>query len=161
MISISSKIPEDVKIGQFCIIEEDVEIGSGTIIRNFVEIRKGTRIGKNCYIDSGVKTSGDCEIGDNVTLRYDTIIGKLCKIGDNTFVSARVMTNNLNSDKNPIGSVHIGKNCFIGTNTVFQHGIKIGDRSITGSMSFVNKDIPEGEIWIGNPAKFLRKNEIR
>jgi acetyltransferase-like isoleucine patch superfamily enzyme len=72
-------------------------------------------------------------------------------------MSARVMTNNLNSSKDPIGGAQIGKNCFIGTNTVFQHGIKIGENCVTGAMSFVNKDIPDGEVWIGAPAKFFKK----
>jgi serine acetyltransferase len=29
---------------------------------------------------------------------------------------------------------------------------------VTGAMSFVNKDIPAGEIWIGSPAKFYKAN---
>ena len=88
---------------------------------------KNTKIGKDCYIDSRVSTSGDCEIGNNVTLRYDTIIARGCKIGDNTYVCPRVMTNNLDTEKIQIGGAHTGKNCFLGTNTVLQHGISIGN----------------------------------
>jgi acetyltransferase-like isoleucine patch superfamily enzyme len=68
------------------------------------------------------------------------------------------MTNNLDTEGDSIGGAKIGKNCFIGTNTVLHHGITIGDNSITGSMSFVNKDIPSNEIWLGSPAKFFKKN---
>ena len=141
------------------VIEDGVEIGDNTIIKNYVELRKNTKIGKNCYIDSRVSTSGNCEVGDNVTLRYDSILARGCKVGDNTYICPRVMTNNLNTGKTQIGGAHIGSNCFIGTNTVFQHGVKVGDNVVTGAMSFINKDIPNNEIWIGSPAKFLKKNE--
>ncbi len=129
------------------------------MIRNFVELRENTIIGKDCYIDSRVSTSGNCVVGDNVTLRYDSILARGCRVGDGTYICPRVMTNNLDTGGSQIGGAHIGANCFIGTNTVFQHGVKIGDNVITGAMSFVNKDIPEGEIWMGSPAKFYKRNE--
>lgn len=159
MISSKAKIGKNVEIGNFVVIEDGVEIGDGTVIRNFVELRKNTKIGKNCYIDSRVSTSGDCEVGDDVTLRYDTILARGCKVGDGTYICPRVMTNNLDIGKTQIGGAHIGKKCFIGTNSVLHHGIKIGDNSTTGAMSFVNKDIGENEIWLGSPAKFFKKND--
>ena len=158
MISKKAKIGKNVEIGQYVIIEDNVEIGDNTIIKNFVELRNGTVIGKDCYIDSRVSTSGNCLIGDNVTVRYDTILARGCKVGQNTYICPRVMTNNLDSDGEQIGGADIGKYCFIGTNTVIQYGVKIGDKSITGSMSFINKNIPEGQIWVGNPAKYLKDN---
>ncbi|MFY8108949.1 MAG: DapH/DapD/GlmU-related protein [Bacteroidia bacterium] len=158
LISPNAKIAENVKIGNFCIIEDGVEIGEGTVIMNYVELRKNTKIGKNCYIDSKVSSSGNVTVGDGVTLRYDTILARGCVVGDNTYICPRVMTNNLNTGKDQIGGANIGENCFIGTNTVFQHGVKIGNNVVTGAMSFVNKNIPSNEIWIGSPAKFFKEN---
>jgi len=157
MISSKAKIGKNVEIGSYVVLEAGVEIGDNTIIKNFVELRENTIIGKNCYIDSRVSTSGDCVVGNNVTLRYDSIIARGCKVGNNTYICPRVMTNNLDTGGIQIGGAHIGKNCFIGTNTVFQHGVKIGDNVVTGAMSFVNKNIPDNEIWLGSPAKFFKK----
>lgn len=47
---------------------------------------------------------------------------------------------------------------FIGVNTVITKPIKIGDNSIIGAGSIITKDIPENEIWAGNPARFVKKN---
>ena len=153
-----AKIGKNVEIGEFCVIEDGVEIGDNTVLRNYVELRKNTKIGSDCYIDSRVSTSGDCKIGNNVTLRYDSIIARGVEIGDNTYVCPRVMTNNLDSGKEQIGGAKIGANCFIGTNTVFQHGITITGGVTTGSMSFVNKDITDPGIYFGNPAKkYIKK----
>ena len=67
------------------------------------------------------------------------------------------MTNNLDINKAQIGGAKIGKNVFLGTNCVLHHGISIGDNCVIGALSYVNKNIPEGEIWFGNPAKFYKK----
>jgi UDP-2-acetamido-3-amino-2,3-dideoxy-glucuronate N-acetyltransferase len=148
---------DNVTIGSFCHFYSDTEIGDGTVIKDYVELRPNTKIGKDCYVDSRVSASGNCIIGNNVTLRYDVIIARKVEIGDNTYVSPRVMTNNLDSGKHQIGGAKIGKNCFIGTNAVIHFGINIEDDVVIGSMSFVNKDCFKGKTYIGTPAKVYDK----
>lgn len=55
------------------------------------------------------------------------------------------------------GHVHIGTGCFIGANSVICKPVTIGDGAIVAAGSVVLKDIPEMEIWGGNPARFLKK----
>ena len=57
------------------------------------------------------------------------------------------------------GSVKIGKNCFIGANSTVKEHLTIGNNVVIGMGSVVTKDIPDGEIWAGNPAKFLKYNK--
>lgn len=157
IISDKAIIGKNVSIGSFCIIDEDVEIGDNTIIKNYVELRKGSKIGKNCFIDSRVSSSGNCIIKDNVIIRYDSIIARGVIIEEHTYICPKMMTNNLDTNKVQIGGAHIGKNVFVGTSCVLQHGIRIGDNSSLGALSFVNKDVPENELWFGNPARFQKK----
>lgn len=157
IISEKAKIGKNVSIGAFCIIEEGVVIGDNTVLKNYVELRKDTIIGENCYIDSRVSSSGNCLIGNNVIVRYDSIIARGVKIGDGTYICPKMMTNNLNTNKEQIGGADIGENVFVGTSCVLQHGITIGDNSALGALSFVNKDVPANELWYGNPARFQKK----
>lgn len=53
--------------------------------------------------------------------------------------------------------VKIGDYVFIGTRSIILKGVTIGDKSIIGAGSVVSCDIPEGEIWAGNPAMFIKK----
>lgn len=53
--------------------------------------------------------------------------------------------------------VHIGKYVFIGGHSIILKGVTIGDGAVVGAGSVVTKDIPSGEIWGGNPAKFIKK----
>ncbi|NNK83915.1 MAG: N-acetyltransferase [Flavobacteriaceae bacterium] len=158
IISVKAQIGKNVKIGNFCIIEDDVIIGDNTEIKNYVELRSSTKIGSNCLIDSKVSSSGNCIIGNNVTIRYHSIIARGSVIKDNVYISPKVMFNNLDEDKNQIGGAKIEENTFIGTGSVLHHGITIGKNSVIGALSFVNKNIPENEIWFGNPAVFKKKN---
>ncbi|MBQ3061162.1 MAG: sugar O-acetyltransferase [Lachnospiraceae bacterium] len=52
--------------------------------------------------------------------------------------------------------IHIGKNVWIGAGVVILPGVHIGDGSIIGAGSVVNKDIPQGVIAAGNPCKVIR-----
>ena len=51
------------------------------------------------------------------------------------------------------GEVAIGNNCFIGMHTTILKGAHIGNNCIIGANSLVNKDIPDGWVAAGNPAK--------
>ncbi len=53
---------------------------------------------------------------------------------------------------------YVGENCFIGGRSVIMPGIKIANNCIVGAGSVVTKDVPEGCIVAGNPAKIIREN---
>jgi acetyltransferase-like isoleucine patch superfamily enzyme len=55
------------------------------------------------------------------------------------------------------GKVILEKNSKIGSHTVIMPGVIIGENSIIGAHSFVNKNIPDNVIAIGIPAKIIRK----
>lgn len=64
------------------------------------------------------------------------------------------------NDKVLIGSsgvVIIGENSFIGENAILLPNTKIGKNCIIGAGSVVKKNIPDNEVWGGNPAKFICK----
>ena len=55
------------------------------------------------------------------------------------------------------GEVILKKNCKIGTHSVIMPGVTVGENSIIGAFSFVNKDIPDNVIAVGVPAKVIKK----
>lgn len=76
-----------------------------------------------------------------------------------------VLTHNLDTKVKDVrkwkkGHVHIGRAAFIGANTVICNSVTIGRISIVGAGSVVTKDIPENEIWAGNPARFIKKRNL-
>ena len=51
------------------------------------------------------------------------------------------------------GKIIVGDNVFIGANSTIMPNVKIGSNSIIAACSCVTKDIPDGEVWGGVPAK--------
>lgn len=54
------------------------------------------------------------------------------------------------------GEVRIKKGAFIGIRTIICNSVVIGERAIVGAGSIVTKDIPDNEVWAGNPARLIR-----
>ena len=86
------------------------------------------------------------------------MIGGNVKILDNDFHPIEVKARN--SDiKEKIGTreVEIGKDCFIGCNSLILKGSKIGDGSVVGAGSVVAGEFPRNCIIAGNPAKVIKR----
>lgn len=110
-------------------------------------ISMGMKVGKNFGRLNGVILDpSHCwliEIGDNVTLAPRVHI--LCHDASTKQF--------LNYTK--IGKVKIGDNVFIGAESVVLPNVKIGSNVIIGANSTVTKDIPDGVVAAGNPAKII------
>ena len=58
---------------------------------------------------------------------------------------------------NKEGKVVLKKNCKVGSHSVIMPGITIGENSVVGAFSFVNKNIPPNVTAIGIPVKIIKK----
>lgn len=111
-----------------------------------VVIGENVELGSNVCIDRAVV--GSTVICDNVKIDNLVHIAHNAKIGRNTLIVAGAVIG---------GSVEIGENCFIGMNASIKQKVKIGNRVTIGAGAVVLKDVPDGETWVGNPAKKLEK----
>ena len=168
-------IGENVKIGKGTIIHHNVSIYSNTTIGENCVIQSNVSIGTeglgleldpetDLYVKfpqiGGVIIEDYVEIGpgstvrraalDNTTIRKGTKIGALCNIGHNCIIGKNcILTCNIITS----GSSIIGDYSFLGVGSIIKNGINIGDKVTLGQGSIVVKNIPEGETWIGNPAR--------
>lgn len=55
-------------------------------------------------------------------------------------------------------SIRIGNHVWIGKNSSILKGTMIGDNVIVGMNSTVTKDIEEGKMVVGNPARVIKNN---
>lgn len=108
--------------------------------------------------DNGMNEKIGCE--NQITIEDNVTIGSGCHIYDTDF-------HPLEYDERIKGyykgcptkrkPVLICEGAFIGAGCYILKGVTIGKHSIVGAGSVVAKNIPDGEIWAGNPAKFIRK----
>lgn len=94
------------------------------------------------------------EIGDDCTISFGCTF--LTHDGSRK-TCLKYIDSKLHKDLLVWKKIKIGNNCFIGCNSTIMPGVTIGDNSVVGACSVVTKNIPEGEVWAGNPARFVRK----
>ena len=150
-------IAEDVILGQDVFLAQFVNlygcsIGDYSRIGTFVEIQKGVHIGSNCKIQShsficeGVRIKNRVFIGHGVTFINDklpkttNLDGTIKRNGDWTCTETTI------EDEASIGS-----------GSTILCGINIGRGAVIGAGSVVTKNVPDGQVWVGNPAKLLKE----
>ena len=110
-------------------------------------------IGKHCGISgSTIYAWKSIKIGDY------TRIGANCKIIDNDFhpIDLKYRHLGLNEDYTKKDGIVIGRDCFIGMNSIILKGTILGDNVIVGAGSVVNGHFPDNCIIAGNPAKIVK-----
>ena len=117
---------------------------------------KGT--GKISIGDYSGISNGAIVAVENIAIGKNVFIGGNCKIYDHDFHSLnyeeRIMENDPGVKSAPI---NIKDGAFIGAHSIILKGVTIGEKSVIGAGSVVTKSVPDGEIWAGNPAKFIRR----
>ena len=140
---------------------QSLNIGKNTTVWQYSVILKGAVIGDQCNINFNVFIENDVIIGDNVTVKSGVCLWDGIVIEDNVQIGPNVTFTN---DKYPrakqpfeLQKTIIKKNASIGAASTVLGGITIGENSMIGAGSIVTKDVPEFELWLGQPAKFIRK----
>jgi UDP-2-acetamido-3-amino-2,3-dideoxy-glucuronate N-acetyltransferase len=138
------------------------KIGEGTKIWQFCVVLPKAKIGKNCNICSHVFVENDVEVGDRVTVKCGVQLWDGVTIEDDAFIGPNVTFTNDRyppSDKFPLTMerTKVGKGASVGANATILPGVEIGARAMIGAGSVVTRSVPAGELWLGNPARFVRK----
>jgi putative colanic acid biosynthesis acetyltransferase WcaB len=106
-----------------------------------IEIPWNTTIGESLQLQHGhgIVINAQTVIGDHCILRHTTTIGNK-RLADGSYTSAPT----------------IGNYVDIGCHVVILGDVKIGDRAVIGAGSVVIRDVPEGGVVVGNPARLIR-----
>jgi acetyltransferase-like isoleucine patch superfamily enzyme len=94
----------------------------------------------------------------SLSAKPDFTFPKGVHIGAYTYVAfnARILTHD--RTRGLYLHTRIGRNCFIGGESIVLPGTTIGDNCVIGAGSVVTKDVPPRTIVAGNPAKVIRRD---
>ena len=112
------------------------------------------------------------DFGKNIRIGRSVFINACCcfqdqggiSIGDGTLIGHRVVIATINHGLRPevrmdhhIAPVRVGRNVWIGSGSILLPGVTIGDGATVAAGAVVTKDVPEGAVVGGVPAKILRQ----
>jgi sugar O-acyltransferase (sialic acid O-acetyltransferase NeuD family) len=116
------------------IIDKSAKVGQGCLIMPGAVVHKKVFVGNDCYINV------------NAVVDHESILGKGVHVMGSAYIA---------------GKVQIDDYASIGANATILPYCRIGKGAVVGAGSVVTKDIKAYETVVGNPAKFLKKNEIK
>ncbi|MCF0065336.1 acetyltransferase [Dyadobacter chenwenxiniae] len=112
------------------LIERNVPFGLGNVVLHRAVIQTDSIIGNHCIVNTGALVDHECKISDFVHISPGSV---LC------------------------GNVTVGECTLIGAGSVVVPNVVIGKNCIIGAGSVVTKDIPDGAIARGNPARIIKQ----
>ena len=93
-----------------------------------------------------------------IKIEANVLLGAGVKIFDHDFHSVsyeeRIERGDTQVRAKPI---LIREGAFIGAHAIILKGVTIGRHSVVGAGSVVTRDVPDNEIWGGNPAKYIKQ----
>ena len=128
-------LESDVSVGPFSHLRSGAHLASGVHIGNFAEVKK-SRLGR------GAKMGHFGYVGD-------------AQVGDEANIGAGTVTCNFDGVRKH--RTIIGRNAFIGSDTMLVAPVKVGDGASTGAGSVVNRDVPPDAVVAGVPARIRRR----
>lgn len=150
----TTEIGEGSVIRSNTIIYEGNKIGKNFQTGHHVTIREGITIGNNCSVGTLSDLQGKAKIGDFVRMHSNVHIGQGTEIDDFAWIYPYVVATN---DKYPpldtMEGCKIGKYAVVATGSILLPGVRIGDNSMVAAGAVVSKDVGEGRVVKGVPAK--------
>lgn len=127
---------------------DNVALDAGCFIISPENLSIGNNVSINamCYIDA----SGDIEIGNDVSIAH--MVTVMSSSHNYAECNIPIKDQGVNYKKTKIND-----NVWIGAKTTILYGVSIGERSIVGANSVVNRDVEGHCIVAGSPAKVVKE----
>lgn len=140
-------------------IDENVNIGENTKVWHFSHILSKSNIGKNCSFGQNCVVGPNVNIGNGVKVQNNISIYEGVECEDDVFLGpSMVFTNVINPRafivrRDEFKKTLLKKGCSVGANATIVCGCTIGEYSLVGSGSVVNKDVKPFALMVGVPAR--------
>jgi len=150
---------KDSRVGENCVVLashlEGATLGDRVQIGPFGHLRTGAELADEVHMGNfgEVKNS---RLGQGVKMGHFSYIGD-ATIGAETNIGAGTITCNFDGAKK--NETHIGREAFIGSDTMLVAPLRIGDGARTGAGSVVTKDVDDHCLAVGMPARVIRRLE--
>ena len=150
-------IVRDSTIGDHCLVE--VSVLEGATLEDEVEVGPFAHLRQGAYLGRGVHVGNfgevkDSKLGPGVKMGHFSYVGD-ATIGEGANIGAGTITCNFDGERKH--KTEIGPGAFIGSDTMLVAPVRVGRGARTGAGAVVTRDVPDGSVAVGIPARVIRK----
>lgn len=147
-------IENGAEVSGFCHLE-GCHISTGATVGPFARLRPGTELGGDVHIGNFVEIKNTV-LNEGVKVGHLTYLGDAA-VGEGTNIGAGTVT--CNYDGVMKHRTVIGREAFIGSDTMLVAPVKVGDGAMTASGSVITEDVPADALGLGR-AKQVNKPRL-
>ncbi|MEY9933737.1 sugar O-acyltransferase (sialic acid O-acetyltransferase NeuD family) [Catenulispora sp. GP43] len=118
-----------------------------TIVHPFAQLSRSSTVGAGSVLLAGVVLTADATISRHVAVMPHAVVTHDVVVRDYATLASGVKLG---------GGVVVDEGAYIGAGAMVREGVRIGAWSQVGMGSVVLQDVPDREVWVGNPARKLR-----
>ena len=121
-----------------------------TVIHPSAVICEEGSVGAGAFVAAGAIVGAGASVGDFAILNTRASLDHHSTLGTFASMAPASATG---------GNALIGAGAHVGMGAMVHHGVTIGAHAILGSLALANKDIPASEVWVGNPARPIKRRQ--
>jgi UDP-N-acetylbacillosamine N-acetyltransferase len=119
-----------------------------TVVHPRAVLAADATLGRGTFIAAGAVVNPATRVGENVIINTGACVDHECLIEDGAHICPGVHL---------AGRVSVGRGAWVGIGATVLDGVNIGAASMVGAGAVVLKDIPDGMLAYGVPARVIRK----
>ncbi|MGA9860320.1 MAG: hypothetical protein WBQ18_20805 [Solirubrobacteraceae bacterium] len=117
-----------------------------TLIHPGAGLSRRAEIGRGVCVGYGASIAGGVVIGDHVFIGPNVIVGHDSRVEAHAVLAAGALLG---------GIVHVGAACYVGSSAAVRPRVVLGREALIGLGAVVVRDVPDGDVVVGNPARRL------
>jgi sugar O-acyltransferase (sialic acid O-acetyltransferase NeuD family) len=144
--------PRDYTVRQRIVERLSLPAGRyATVLHPSVSIGAGSTVGEGTVLLAGTVLTADVTVGAHVAVMPQVVLTHDDLVGSYATVASGVRLG---------GGAILETGAYVGSGALIREGVTVGGWSLVGMGSVVLRDVPPGQVWAGNPARFLRNATV-